>query len=59
MYSQEQLNHCRAQNECPDNDILCSEAVCLSQRLLLGSKEDMDDIANAIAKVYENRDQLA
>jgi len=59
MYSREQLDHCRAQIECPDNDRLCGEAVCFSQRVLLGTKEDMDDIANAIAKVYENRAQLA
>jgi len=25
----------------------------------LTSKQDIDDIANAIAKVYENRDKLA
>ena len=59
MYSEEQLDHCRAQIECPDNDLLCSEAVCFSQNLLLGTKEDMDDIANAIGKIYENREQLA
>jgi len=59
MYSKQQLDHCREQIECPDNDALCNEAVCFSQRLLLGTKEDMDDIANAIEKIYENRDQLA
>jgi dTDP-4-amino-4,6-dideoxygalactose transaminase len=58
MYSKEQLDHCRAQNECPENDRLCSEAVGLSQNVLLGTREDMDDIANAMIKVYENRDQL-
>jgi dTDP-4-amino-4,6-dideoxygalactose transaminase len=59
MYSSEQLDHCRAQIECPYNDRLCDEAVCLSQQLLLGGKEDIDDIANAIGKIYENREQLA
>ncbi|NLS95925.1 MAG: DegT/DnrJ/EryC1/StrS family aminotransferase [Planctomycetaceae bacterium] len=59
MYSRDQLDHCRAQIECPDNDLLCSEAVCFSQRLLLGTKEDMDDIAAAIGKIHENREQLA
>jgi hypothetical protein len=59
MYSREQLDHCRAQNECPDNDLLCSEAVCFSQNLLLGSQADMDDIAHAIGKIHENREQLA
>jgi dTDP-4-amino-4,6-dideoxygalactose transaminase len=43
----------------PGNDQLCEEAIWLSQTLLLGSKRDIDDIANAIAKVAENKDQLA
>ena len=45
-------------SECPENDLLCSEAVWFFQSLLLGSREDMDDIASAIEKIYENRDQL-
>ena len=31
----------------------------LQPEVLLGTKEDMDDIANAIGKIYENREQLA
>jgi perosamine synthetase len=58
MYSKEQLDQCRQRIECPDNDRLCGEAVCLFQNVLLGTREDVDDIADAIAKVYENRDQL-
>ncbi len=58
MYSPQQLDHCRSQIECPDNDRLCTEAVCFSQRVLLGTREDMDDIANAITKIVENREQL-
>jgi perosamine synthetase len=42
----------------PQNDQLCEEAVWFSQNMLLGSRSDMDDIANAILKVYENRDKL-
>ena len=58
MYSKEQLDHCRQQNSCPANDALCEESIGLSQTLLLGTKQDMDDIAGAIVKVYENRKQL-
>ena len=58
-YSKKQLNRCREQNHCPDNDQLCREAVWFGQNLLLGSKKDMDDIADAILKIYENRDRLA
>jgi len=59
MYSPEQIERARKMSECPENDRLCSEAVWFFQSLLLGSRSDMDDIANAIEKIYENRDQLA
>jgi len=59
MYSKQRLNICREKNHCPDNDQLCKEAVWFSQNLLLGTKKDMDDIADAILKIYENRDKLA
>jgi len=42
----------------PDNDQLTREAVWLFQNMLLGEREDMDDIVDAIQKVYENRKQL-
>jgi perosamine synthetase len=59
MYSKQQLDFCRQQNDCPDNEKLCQEAVWLYQNALLGTKADMDDIADAIEKVYENRGKLA
>jgi perosamine synthetase len=59
MYSKERLDFCRQQNHCPANDALCTEVVGLHQNLLLGTKQDMDEIADAILKVFENRDQLA
>ena len=33
--------------------------VTFYQSILLGSKADMDDIVNAITKIYENRSSLA
>jgi len=59
MYSKKRLNWCREQNHCPDNDQLCKEAVWFFHNLLLGTKSDMDDIADAILKIYENRNKLA
>jgi dTDP-4-amino-4,6-dideoxygalactose transaminase len=53
------LDRYREELRYPDNDRLCREAVWISQEMLLTSKQDMDDIANAIAKIYENRDKLA
>lgn len=58
-YSKKRLDRCRQLNHCPDGDRLCDEAVWFFHSLLLGTKRDMDDIADAILKIYENRDKLA
>jgi perosamine synthetase len=42
----------------PRNDQLCQEAVWFPQQVLLHSKQEMDQIADAVLKIYENRDQL-
>ncbi|MBE0534857.1 MAG: DegT/DnrJ/EryC1/StrS family aminotransferase [Phycisphaerae bacterium] len=55
----ERLKSYREELVYPENDRLCTEAVWFTQNLLLGTKQDMDDIANAVTKVYENRDKLA
>ena len=45
---------------CPKSDLLCREqAIWLEQRLFLGSKADIDDIASAFEKVYEHRRLLS
>jgi len=43
---------------CPNSERACREAVWLEQRLLLGDREDMDDIVEAISKLYEHRQDL-
>lgn len=60
MYPKEMLdiNRYNEANQCPDNDRLCEEAVWFGQNMLLGSKQDMDDIAEAIQKIYANADKL-
>ncbi len=46
--------------KCPHCETICSsQGVWLEQRILLGTREDMDDIAAAFEKVYAGRDQLA
>jgi perosamine synthetase len=57
-YSKKRLDRCRQLNHCPDGDRLSDEAVWFFQSLLLGTKSDMDDIADAISKIYENRAEL-
>jgi hypothetical protein len=53
------LRKYRQELDYPANDQLCKEAVWFSQSMLLGSKADIDDIADAIQKIYENRNELA
>ena len=58
-FSKARLKKYRQELDYPANDQLCKEAVWFTQNLLLGSKADMDDIADAIQKIYENRNKLA
>ena len=56
MYPKELLDERKyyANNQCPENDRLCSEALWFMQNMLLGSRSDMDDIVNAIEKIRKN-----
>jgi len=59
MYSAKRLRQYRRQIDCPNCDKVCREmAMIWASGPLLGTKEDMDDVADAIEKVYENRDKL-
>jgi len=45
---------------CPNCETICyRQGLWLEHRLLLGTRQDMDDIADAFQKVYENRASLA
>jgi perosamine synthetase len=59
IYSKQRLARYREQNQCPANDRLAEEGVWLPQYAFLGGKQLMDDIADAMAKIHENKDQLA
>jgi dTDP-4-amino-4,6-dideoxygalactose transaminase len=44
---------------CPNSDLICREqCVWLEQSIFLGTRTDMDDIARAFEKVYQNRSAL-
>jgi perosamine synthetase len=45
-------------NKCPENDLLCSEAVWFTQNMLLGTQNDMNDIAVAIEKIHKNAEKI-
>jgi len=58
LYSKERLDSYRNSLHFPEAEKLVKETVGFKHHNLLGSKSDMDDIANAIMKIYENRNQL-
>jgi len=59
MFSAQRLRSYRDQCQCPNCDRVCEEmAMIWASGPLLGTKEDMAEVADAIEKVYENRDKL-
>jgi dTDP-4-amino-4,6-dideoxygalactose transaminase len=58
LFSEARLKRWREENVLPNNDKLCSEAVIFSQNILLGTIKDMQDIVDAIVKIYRNRASL-
>ena len=60
MYGKDRLQQFKEEMDCPVCDLICNEEMLMlwASGPLLGAKEDMDDIINAMVKVYENRDKL-
>ena len=58
LYSQETLARWEERNACPVNDRLCTEAVWLTQNMLLGPRRDMDQIAEAVRKIQAGAAEL-
>lgn len=59
MFGTERLKKFQAELHLPKCDQVCQEMVMLwASGPLLGTKADMDDLINAIRKVYSNRDKL-
>ena len=59
IYPREKLAGYAAENQCPKCDQLVQETVGFHQAMLLGPRQDMDDIVRAVQKVYDNRQQLS
>ena len=57
-FSKERLKRYAEENHCPNNDQLAAEGVWLPQVVFLGNKRLMDQIADAMIKIHDNRDQL-
>jgi perosamine synthetase len=60
MFSPARLKRYRDELSLPNCDTVCDEIIILEgPGHLLGTRSDMDDIVNAIMKVYDNRDKLS
>jgi dTDP-4-amino-4,6-dideoxygalactose transaminase len=59
IYSDAELSSLRERNRCPQNDRLCTEAVWLTQTMLLGPRRDMDQIVEAITKIRQHAKAIA
>ncbi len=59
VYPKEVLAGWAERNQCPANDRLCEEAVWLTQTMLLGPRQDMDDIVAAVRKIHASAAELA
>lgn len=58
LYSKERLDSYRDSLHFPEAEKLVEETVGIKHYNLLGKKSDMDDVYNAVLKVYENMDAL-
>jgi perosamine synthetase len=58
IYDAATLRDWQERNACPQNDRLCSEAVWLTQNMLLGPRSDMDQIAEAVRKIQAHASRL-
>jgi perosamine synthetase len=58
LFPESRIKQWHEENILPGNDRLCSEAVTFYQSILLGTRSDMDDIVNAITRIYENRELI-
>ena len=59
LFSPARLKQWHEQNQCPQNDKLCTQAVWFTQNLLLGSRGDMEQISEAIRKIQAHAGDLA
>jgi dTDP-4-amino-4,6-dideoxygalactose transaminase len=58
IYGEKRLKEWRERNLCPANDRLCEEAVWFTQTMLLGTQDDMDQIADAVLKIRASAGEL-
>jgi dTDP-4-amino-4,6-dideoxygalactose transaminase len=58
VYGEKTMKEWLDRIQCPQNDKLVSQAVWFTQTMLLGTKTDMDQIAEAISKIQKNAAEI-
>ena len=58
IYPKQRLSRWVEQNQCPANDKLCKDAVWFTQNMLLGTRSDMEQIADAVGKIQKHAGEL-
>ena len=58
IYGKAALARLAERNRCPENARLCRQAVWLTQTMLLGPRSDMDQIAEAVARIQRHAAEL-
>jgi len=59
IYGQEAMAKWVERNACPINDRICAEAVWFGQTTLLGSRSEMEQIAEAVRKIQTQAGEIA
>ena len=59
VYGKAAIEQWADRNRCPENDKLCEEGCWMTQNILLGTRTDMDQIAEAVRKVRKHAADLA
>jgi dTDP-4-amino-4,6-dideoxygalactose transaminase len=59
IYGAATLKSAEERSRTPQNDRLCEEAVWFTQTMLIGPREDMDHIAEAVRKIQKHAGEIA
>jgi perosamine synthetase len=59
IYGAAALRSAEERSRTPQNDRLCEQAVWLTQTMLIGPREDMDQIVDAVAKIQKHAGDIA
>lgn len=59
IYSKQRISDLKERWNLPENDKLCEESIFLSQRCLLGSRQDVEQIAQAVARIQRHAGEIS